>query len=172
MCSVLACSSCHSGTPPFLVCDAICSSRCCSLDCRHAGCYQCVLNGFNANGTSCPKCKTFCDNPPQYDAALENILSFLCNHIGHQHHTAESSAVDPKAFAKLYQLGRASLMAPQAAGPHVQVFTAASQSTGPQGRTQAQVRRFDSPKEVGPVGAAKVTEEGGGGISTPMEVES
>ena len=163
MCSVLACSSCHSGTPPFLVCDVICSSRCRSLDCRHAGCYQCVLNGFTTNGTSCPKCKTFCDNPPQYDAPLENILSFLCTHIGHQHHTAESSAVDPKAFAKLYQLRRTNLMAPQAAGPHVQVFTAAS---------QAQVQGFDFPKEVGPVGAAKVTGEGGGGISTPMEVES
>src|ERR1700709_1568729 len=94
-------------------------SLCCSLDCRHAGCFNCVLDGFNNNGTSCPKCNAFCGNPPQYDVSLENFLSLVCSRTGTQHLTAGSSSIDPKTFEKLYGQRNTMTML-QAAGPQLQ----------------------------------------------------
>lgn len=121
-----------------------------------------MFTGFRDKGTTCPKCNAFCGNPPQYDVTLESLLSLVYNHIGHQHPTAESSAVDPKAFEKLYGQRQATAIALQTAG---ELFVAASRSN------DLQVRAFDSPKIVGPLGVAKDFGEKGDAISTPMEVE-
>lgn len=157
---VLACSSYHSGVSP-LVCDILSYSRYRSLDCRHTGCFQCVLNWFKEKGAFCPKCNISCNNPPQYDISIESILFLLHKHTGGHHHTAESSGINPKEFDILYDQRRAALMASHATDPQTQAsFVGAPWPTGFEGQTQAQVRTFDFSKRIFPNSIGGGTGEG------------
>ncbi|KAF9790991.1 hypothetical protein BJ322DRAFT_1104647 [Thelephora terrestris] len=140
-----------------------------SLDCRHAGCFTCVLNGFNNNGTFCPKCKAYCGNPPQYDVSLENFLSLVHSRTGRPHLTAGSSSIDPKTFEKLYSQRLATVAASQPAGAQTQAPGMSSSSVDPQDLTQAQVQSSDLTKQAGPASVAAGI-RGGDLASTPMDL--
>jgi len=174
VCSVLGCSSCHSGIFPLQVSDIPSRLRSCSLDCRHAGCFQCVLSEFGNRGTSCPTCNAFCGNPPQYDVSLERIISLVYKYSGGQHRTAESSAIDPKTFDKLYsQQRRVTSMPTQSAGPQTQAtFVEISQATNFEGQTQAQASYTSAvPGGLGLAGVDRDVKEGGGAPGGPLDVE-
>ena len=142
-----------------------------SLDCRHAGCFQCVLNFFKERGSFCPRCNTFCNNPPQYDISIESILFLVHKHIGGHHHTAESSGVNPKEFNILYDQGRAALMASRTANPQIHAsFVEAPQLASFEGLTQAQVQAFNFSEGTHTNGIDGGTGEGRGLPDSAMDI--
>lgn len=158
--------------PPPSVHDTLSYSRYRSLDCRHVGCFQCVLDGFSKKGSSCPRCNTFCGTPPQYDLSIEGVLFLLHKHIGSHHHTAESSGIDPKTFDKLYIRDREASLALRATAHQTQAaFVEAPHLTSFGGQTQVQVQVSGLSQMVGPSGVSGVSGQGHGLTGTAMEIE-
>lgn len=134
---------------------------CHSLDCSHIGCFKCIVEGFPGTGSSCPKCHSFCRNPPQYNIQLETLLSHVCSNMGYIHHTAKSSSIDPKAFERLYNESQATVAAAtQATDPRQQADLGIA-LIDPQHQIQAQVPTVDPANRADPAGVPVGVQESG-----------